>query len=266
MSLLQWVNLHRLWALGIGLAVLVAAVAAGAWFFMLRSPTTKVDVRQALRLYRQGQSSADGAQDGELPPSGVYRYETSGAERLSVGGITRTFPTSTSVIVTDARCTTMRWEPFEQHVESLVACPSSGGSLSIRAIPSYEEIAGTQTTMVLDCPAGTFLLPPDPRPGRRWRTTCHGSGQTVTVSGQVVDTGSVAVGGTEVPAVHTRLTMSMSGAESGTNPNDYWLSATTGLILRQSETVDVSQSAGPLGAVHYDERMSIALTSIDPIR
>ena len=74
------------------------------------------------------------------------------------------------------------------------------------------------------------------------------------------------VGGVRVPAVHTRLSMAMSGSESGINPNDYWLSASTGLILRQSETVNVSQGAGPLGSVHYQEHMSIELASIRPMR
>jgi hypothetical protein len=38
------------------------------------------------------------------------------------------------------------------------------------------------------------------------------------------------------------------------------------MILRQSETVDVNQAAGPLGAVHYSEQMAIALTSTTPMR
>lgn len=266
MALFSWINLHRLWSLGIGVAVLIAAVAAGAWFFMLRSPTTQLDLRQALRLYRHGQGTTDDEPSRGLPASGVYRYRTSGAEHLSLGDITRTFPPSTAVIVTDARCSTMRWEPFEQHVEGLVACPAADGALSIVSIPSYEEIAGTTTTTVVECPTDTYLLPPDPVVGRRWRSTCRAPGQTVVVTGQVVDTAPVDIGGAAMPAVHTRLSMSMSGSESGTNPNDYWLSASTGLILRQSETVDVSQAAGPLGAVHYDEHMSIALTSAQPAR
>jgi hypothetical protein len=39
-----------------------------------------------------------------------------------------------------------------------------------------------------------------------------------------------------------------------------------GLILRQRETVDVEQKAGPLGSVRYTEEMAIALSSLTPIR
>ena len=65
--------------------------------------------------------------------------------------------------------------------------------------------------------------------------------------------------------MHTRLTLTFSGAESGTNPNDYWI-AQDGVILQQKETVSVSQAAGPLGSVHYSEQMAISLTSPTPIR
>ncbi|MGH9080358.1 MAG: hypothetical protein ACRDYE_09860 [Acidimicrobiales bacterium] len=266
MSSLTWIGHHRLWALGMGAALLIVAVAAGVWFFVLRSPTTPIDLRQALRLYRQGQGPVAADPSPELPPSGVYRYRTSGSERLSMGDITRRFPTSTDLIVTDGRCATMKWEPFEQHIEGLVTCPSAGGALSITSAPSYEQIAGTQTTSDIQCPAAAYLLPPHPVAGQRWQVTCRAPGQTVLLTGQVIGTARVGVGGTSVPAVHTRMSLSFSGAESGSNPNDYWLSASTGLILRQSETVDVSQQGGPLGSVRYEEQMSMQLSSIDPMR
>ncbi len=266
MPALTWFSHHRLWALGMGVAVLVVAVAAGVWFFILRSPTTPIDLRQALRLYRQGQGSEAADAGPDLPPPGVYRYLTSGDEHLSAGDITRPFPRSTDMIVTDARCSTIRWEPFEEHIEGLVTCPSPGRALSITSVPSYEEIAGTQTTMVVECPAGTYLLPPSPVIGERWQTTCHATGQTVLITGQVIGAARIDVGGSGVPAVHTRLTLSFAGSESGSNPNDYWLSASTGLILRQVETVNVSQQAGPLGSVRYQEHMAIKLTSIEPNR
>jgi hypothetical protein len=170
------------------------------------------------------------------------------------------------MIVTDATCATMRWEPLEQHVEGLVVCPQGDGALTITSAPSYEQIAGTQTTSVIDCPPDTYLVPPDPTNGERWHTTCHSPGQNVVFSGEVVGPTSVTVDGQKVPALHTRLTLNFSGSQSGTNPNDYWISLQDGLILRQRETVDVSQKAGPLGSVRYTEQMAITLASTAPIR
>ena len=266
MPALTWAIHHRLLALGMGVTVLIAAVAAGIWFFVLRSPATQVDLSQALRLYRQGQHPGVGGSDSQLPPAGVYRYRTSGGEQLSVGSISRTFPVATDMIVTDARCTTMKWEPLEQHVEGLVECPLHDGSFSITSAPSYEEIAGTRTTSVMHCPPGTYLVPPDPAAGERWETTCHMTGQRVVVSGQIIGSSSVAVGRRTVPALHTRLTLTFSGSQSGTNPNDYWISMHDGLILRQRETVDLEQRDGPFGSVRYTEQMTIALDSLTPVR
>jgi hypothetical protein len=266
MPVLTWLTNHRIWALGMGVALLLVAVAAGVWFFVLRSPGTQVDLRQALRLYKEGQGSGASSTDSELPPAGVYRYQTSGGEELSIGGISRSFPSATNMIVTDSRCATLKWEPLEQHIEGMVECPSANGALTFVSAPSYEDIADTKTTTDIRCPADTYFVPPDPRTNQRWQTTCHSPGQTVVFSGTVVGFTSVKVAGKSIRAIHTRETLTFSGSQTGTNPNEYWISLENGVILRQRETVDVSESTGPLGSVHYGEQMAIDLTSLTPIR
>ncbi len=265
MSALTWFAHHRLLAFGVGLTVLLVGVAVGVWFFVLRSPAAPVDLRQALKLYRQDQRGGHGG-GADLPPAGVYGYRTSGGERLSFAGISRSFPATTDMIVTESRCATLEWEPLEQHMEGLVECPQPDGALTIRAALSYEQIAGTQNTGVIRCPAGTYLVPPDPRVGTRWQTTCHSTGERVVFTGQVVGRPEVDVGGQKVPALHTRLDLSFSGSERGLNPNDYWVSPQDGLILEQRETVDLVQKAGPLGSVRYSEQMAIRLNSVTPVR
>ena len=252
--------------LGLGVVALILAIFSGLWFFFLRSPATRVDLRQALRIYRKAQNSGDLSDSTQLPPPGVYSYRTSGGEQLSIGGISRVFPASTDMIVTDAKCATFDWEPLEQHTEGLVACPQKDGALTITSANSYEQIAGTQTTSVIRCPANTFFIPAHPTAGQRWHKTCKSKGDTVIFSGQIVGLSSITVSHHKVPALHTRLTLSFSGSESGNNPNNYWISLQNGLILRQQETVAVSENAGPLGSVRYTEQMAIALRSMVPIR
>jgi hypothetical protein len=263
---LTWIANHRFWVLGMGVAVLVVAVAAGVWVIFLRSPGTQLDLRQALRLYRQEERAGDPPGNVHLPPPGVYRYQTSGNETLSIAGISRTFPNTSNAIVTDASCATVKWEPFVQHVEGQVECPAAHGALILVSLPSSEQIAGITTNMVITCPPGTYLVPPDATVGEDWSTTCHGSGQVDALKGTVVGFSSVKVGGKSVPSVHTRLAMSISGSESGTSPTDYWVSSTNGMILRERESVNVFQSAGPLGSVHYTEQMAISLQSLTPQR
>jgi hypothetical protein len=263
---LTWVTHHRIWALGIGVAVLIAAIAAGVWFFALRSPGTQIDLRQALRLYRQGQSADRSGRGVHLPPSGVYRYRTSGNERLSVGGIGRSFPAATEMIVNEGRCATFRWAPFEQHIEGLVECPLADDALAMMTAMSDEQIAGVHTTEVIHCPADAYFVPPSPADGERWNAMCDAAGQRVAFSGQVIGNPLIDVGGRKLPSLHTRLTLSFSGSESGANPTDYWISVEDGLILRQRETVDMVQQTGPLGSVRYTEQMAIAISSVTPAR
>jgi hypothetical protein len=262
MPLLSWCAHHRFWALGAGLAVVLAAVAAGVWFFVLRSPGTQVDLRQALRLYRHDQQDSSAADGSLLPAPGVYNYRTSGYERLSVAGISRSFPSSSEVIVTDTACATVRWVPFEQHMEGIVECSEANGAVGMVSALSDEEIAGVRTTEVIRCPADAYFVPAKAVTGQRWSATCHTGTQTVGFGGRVLGWSTIAVYGRHEPALHTRLTLTFHGGESGSNPTDYWVSPTTGLILKESEAVDLSQKTGPLGSVSYREQMAITLTSL----
>jgi hypothetical protein len=265
MSVLIWVSHHRLWAGAIGFAVIVAAAIAAVWLVVLRSPGTQISQMQALDIYHRAQPTKDSS-NVLLPESGIYRYRSSGSEHLSMGDIGRAFPTVSDMIVTEGKCATMQWEPLVQHTEGLVMCRQGNGALNIESTSSYEDIAGTQTSSVITCPSDTYLVPPHPFIGERWSSTCRSKGERIVFDGRVLGTSTVNVGGQPEATVHTRLVLAFSGVEDGINPNDYWVSVKNGLILRQQETVAISQQAGPLGAVRYTEQMAIALSSAQPIR
>jgi hypothetical protein len=256
---------HRFWILGLGVTALLVAVAAGVWFFVLRSPGTQVDLRQALRLYRQGQH-AKSVGNALLPPPGVYRYRTSGGEELSIGGINRSFPGTTEMVVTDSGCATIMWDPLEQHTEGVIVCTTDQGALTMNTALSDEEIAGTHVVDTYHCPSDAFFVPPHPSPGQKWKATCHGMGERVEFSGQILRMSDVKAGGLEIPAIHTRLTLSFAGAEAGTNPTDYWVSTQDALILAERESVHVKEGSGPLGSVNYSEHLALAIDSTAPIR
>jgi hypothetical protein len=266
MPALHWINHHRLLLLGAGFAVVVVAVALGLWFFIFRSTSTPVNLRQALKLYRQDQQSGTPVKEAGFPSPGVYRYRTSGGEQLSFGRIARTFPTSSNMIVTVSRCATEQWEPIEQHMEGIEECRLKDGAYTLSSSLTNEQIAGTDTTQTINCSATAYLLPPDPRSGERWHATCSAAGLHVDFSGAVVGRSSVEVGDVRVSAVHTRLLLTFAGSETGTNPSDYWVSPTDGLILSEREGVDLHQPAGPLGSVRYTEQMGITLDSLTPAR
>jgi hypothetical protein len=265
MSFLIWVSHHRLWAGAIGFTVIVVAAIIGVWLIVFRSPGTQLNQIQALDIYHRAQKTEPSA-NALLPEPGIYRYRSSGSEHLSMGDISRTFPSSSDMIVTEGKCATVQWEPLVQHTEGLVMCRQGDGALDIESTSSYEQIAGTQTSSVITCPSDTYLVPPRAFLGERWSSTCRSKGERIVFDGRVLGTPTVDVAGQPVATVHTHLTLAFSGAEDGINPNDYWVSVKDGLILRQRETVAITQQAGPLGAVRYTEQMAIALSAAQPTR
>ncbi len=168
------------------------------------------------------------------------------------------------MVVTEGSCATVAWEPIEEHVEELVLCPVGGGGLSMMSATTEEQIAGVTDTNVISCPATTYFTPPDPTVGHVWSSSCSAPDQRVSVTGRVLGMGTVTVAGQKLSALHTRIVLSLSGAETGTSPTDYWVVPGNGLILKEQETVHISQKTGPLGSVRYDERTDLVLTSATP--
>ncbi|HWF20889.1 MAG TPA: hypothetical protein VG226_01980 [Acidimicrobiales bacterium] len=265
MAPLTWTNDHRWWVIVPTIVVLLAAGAVSFWFVVLRSVGNPVDLRDALRLYRNQGGTGDVAEAG-LPQPGVYQYRTSGDEQLSLAGIHRAFPPLTNMIVTEGTCATVQWQGLQQHVEQIVECSQPDGALSLSSATTTEQIAAVSSTTVVDCPKDTFIVPAHPRVGQRWSSSCHQGRSVVTVKGRVIGSAPVTVGTQSVAAIHTRFTMYFSGSEHGVCPTDVWIAPTDGLILRQRETASITQASGPLGSIRYSETMNVALQSLVPMR
>jgi hypothetical protein len=260
----HWVQQHR-WLSVLVLAFIILSSAGGtAWALVFRTVSSPIGLREALRIYRKEQTDRVIASlRSHLPAPGVYSYRTSGGEGLNLVGVQRSFPSLTSMIVTDGRCATVSWVPITQHTESTVVCPGAGGALGLPQLRTYEDIAGTSTNSTLTCPATAYLLPAGATAGQRWRGTCALSNpvEKVTVTGQALGPATVAVGGTKVRVEHTRLNFTYRGSAQGTNPTDYWIIPSTGLIVREKELVSVTQ-----GGVTYSENMDAVLTGLVPAR
>ncbi len=264
MSPVTWIIQHRVLGIGALIATILVVLLAGWWFFALRSPGTPLNVHQALNLYKQQQRHRANP-NARLPTSGVYRYQTRGGEQLSIG-VNRSFPAQTSMVVTDASCSKLLWEPFEQHAEGMTVCPTATGGLQIEQASSNESIAGLRTNTIINCPSNAYLVPPHPWAGEGWSTICYSTGETIALTGEFLGRSSVAIRGKQVPALLTHLDFRFSGSVTGDNPNNYWISWPSGLVLRQTETADLTQRSGPLGSVRYTEQMAITLISSIPIR
>jgi len=267
---LTWLSQHRV--LGAVLSFgLVAAIVLGVIVVvvLIRSGGTPVNLREALRLYRHDQAGSaqrPAPGQGKLPPDGVYEYRTGGGEQLNLPGLSRAFPPRTAMLVTSSTCgREVRWEALQQHMEELTECAVGAKGLGVSSMTTDESIAGVSNVTTLSCEPGAFLLPPHAVSGQRWTAWCNLGGARVGVRGKVMGFTDVDVAGRAVPAVHTRVTLSFSGTQSGTNPTDYWLALGNSLILREIEYVDINQTASVVGSVHYTERADLSLVSTSPV-
>ena len=260
----HWVQQHRVLSVLILAFVIISSAGGTAWALVFRTVSSPVGLREALRIYRREQAEKVlAAVRDHLPSPGVYSYRTSGGESLSIPGMDRSFPPTTSMIVTGEHCATVSWVPITQHSETITECPRPGGAFSVPRLVTHESIAGTDTTSTVDCPATAYLLPPEATAGQRWAARCalQSPAEKVTVDGVALGTSTMSIGGHAVTVEHTRLTLAFQGSETATNPTDFWMIPSSGLIVQQKEAVVASS-----GGVHYSETMLSTLTSLSPLR
>jgi hypothetical protein len=261
----HWVQQHR-WLSIIVLAFVIVSCAGGtAWALVFRTVSSPVGLREALRMYRREQTEKMlTTLRNRLPAPGVYTYRTRGGEGLSLMGVQRSFPDKTSMIVTGDQCAIVSWVPITQHTETTTLCTGPAGSLTEASVVSDESIAGTSTTSKIACPSTAYLIPPGARAGEVWQAKCSmdNPAEPVSLRGRVIGPATVTVGGQRVSTLHTRVTFTYAaGNLRGSGPTDYWVVPSSGLIVRERESVGVTQ-----GGIHYSETMDTTLTRLDPAR
>lgn len=259
----QWVQQHRVLTVLILAFVILSTAGGTAWALVFRTVSSPVGLREALRIYRREQTERMLANfRNRLPSPGVYTYRTSGGEGLSLMGMARSFPSSTSMIVTEGSCATVSWVPIVEHTETTSVCTEPNGALDVPRLVTNESIAGSDTTSTVKCPSTAYLLPPAAHDGERWSASCslENPAEQVELAGQVLGRSNITVGGKNVTVEHTRFALTFRGGEQGINPTDFWIVPSTGLIVREKESVGVTS-----GGVAYRENMEATLASLDPV-
>ncbi len=80
------------------------------------------------------------------------------------------------------------------------------------------------------------------------------------LAGEVLGPATITVAGQSVTVEHTRFTLTFDGTEAGTNPTDFWIVPSTGLVVQEKEEVAVTS-----GGVRYSENMLSTLTGLQPL-
>ena len=233
----------------------VAFVVAGRYW------VGHVDPEEALRRFRAAGPAAAEPVPG-LPVPGVYRYRTTGGERISFLEYRREYSEVTTRIVTRRGCGVREEQWFlVQHLEYYDRCAD--------ALPAYgTDIAywWTHGTQDFRCdPGGSFDMAGRSR-GDRVTWQCRDEDTRADQVTEYVADEDVTVEGRTVRARHTRWTTTFSGATTGVATVDDWFDPATGLVLRERRAIGLRVGSPFVGRLDYVDQSEVTLLSLDPLR
>jgi hypothetical protein len=246
----------RLLRAALALALVVAA--ADGFLLWARTLATPVGAERAAAGYLAG--PAAGEPPGRRPPAGVYRYRTSGYERVDRLGVERAYPAETvRVIGWRGGC---RWREtvpiFTQHVETYDFCAAGADAEDFASSTSltYFLVPGVQRFAC--APTGRRLLAGRP-PGasRTWRCVDGASASANTT--RYLGPETVQTGAGPVATRHLRLVSALSGRSSGAAVRDLWLDP-DGLVVKEERQVELRVHSPFVGLLTYRERAGFLLT------
>jgi hypothetical protein len=244
-------------------------LAALAWFFFGRDQAGERSTDAALDDFRQ--SEVAGAQADGRPALGVYAATAEGSEDIGFPGLTESFGPGAPVTVTygDGGCFTYRADLNTHHWRSWTFCPSGGATFALTAADAstVRDVPGldVDSLTTYTCETPVPYLWPDAAVGDRREGSCTGTSNTIegltTDVGvvEVLDVTTMTIDGTEVPVVHVRSTDTFGEAQTGTEIDEWWLDARTGMPVKIVIDADLSSSVGD-----YIEKGTLELTSLVP--
>jgi hypothetical protein len=258
------------------LVLVVGLVLAGATWFVLRWVDRGADeasVDESVEGFRDARQP-EGGPELLRPAAGVYTYDASGSEALSVLGTSQSWGASLPATVTtdDRGCWSFLMEFSTNHRQLTTYCPEGRTLTEVAGstTQTFDFVATAITDVTeftCDPPGETLRL--DAVPGESWEQRCvgrsEGQGTTVTSAGTntFIGPADVEVGGDTVPALHYRYERTLSGDQSGTDTHDLWFDPATGMILAGTRDTSVT-SPSPIGDIRYTESGRFTLTSTEP--
>ena len=260
------------WVLG---AVVLVVAVAGAVVWANRG-ADEVPVGEVLDRYRGSSTSSTEPESAEgllRPRAGVYTYDATGSERLSVLATAQEWGPTMPATVTHSEdgCWTFRLDYNTNHWREQVMCPEEG-RLVERTSSGYQAFdfgVLVENTTVSNCDPPDLVLRLDAEAGDRWPTHCEGSseeqGTTIVSDGTNTFVGveELEIGGRTVRALHQRLQRTLSGDQNGTQDDHIWYAEADGLLLRAELSIR-AESPSPVGTVTYTESGEFQLTSLEP--
>jgi len=252
-------------------------IAAGIFAFLwLQAGARPLAPSVALQRFRQGERAADPS-GGPGPQPGVYPYEGSGIESVSVPPKSQSEGPGIPGTVMDrpGGCFEFRLDYSDVHWQSWTYCLRNGSLVTTSKAGYYmwDFVAlKIDDTSTYTCHAGGVTIPASLVIGGHSSISCTGSNDHLSIgpvhmvgTSTVMAISTVQVGNSRQPAVLVRESVRFSGGQTGSNDADTWFSEATGLPLRGKWSTEVS-TPSPVGTSTLRAHGQFLLTSLTPRR
>ena len=195
----------------------------------------------------------------------------SGRESIGLPGFDEDLGPNAPVTVThgDDGCFTYRADYNSHHWRSWTFCPTATATFALTGLDSWTERDAPgldiATLSTYECDEPLDFLWAGATIGETRVGACTGvsdiDGAITEDAGriEVLDLGTMEVGGERVDVVHVRTTDTFSRAQTGSEVDEWWLDATTGLPLKI--VVDATLKGGPSD---YSETSTLQLSTLRP--
>jgi len=205
---------------------------------------------------------------GRAPQPGVYVYATRGYEVSHVLG-TRRHPyparTTITVSVTSRGCLRTRWDVLVTRYDATLACPHATAAPRSMNQSEEHEFAGHVDRRAYVCTRSSSSGPARLATGARWHSSCAIGGTTTVDDGVVVGPRTLTLDGARTRTVLLRTSTRVSGETTGAGTTFTWVLPATRLVVRRT-IANASTTQTIVGGVRYEERATLALTTVRPLR
>ncbi len=252
--------------------LLAVVVLVGGYWLAQRNRARPVSLDEARD--RLPSSTTAPPVDDTRPEAGVYEYQGTGIDRLSLPPLHQdqgpTIPGTVELLA--GGCWRFRVDYSTNHWQSYEYC-RTGLGVEERGAQTFQRwmigAAPLDNTSRTDCDDATMFLPTVRRADQSWEARCVVTNDTI--SGETVSAGpyrfvgeeQVRVAGEPVDTLHFERVRVFSGGQVGTEVVDVWLHAASGLPVRNERTIDVETST-PIGTSRYTESGEYVLQSLTP--
>jgi hypothetical protein len=231
-------------------------------------------VSQSEAIGRFHSDSDPSAEAGTHPRPGVYAYQGTGTDSLSLPPLSQAQgPTLPGTVeVRAGGCWNFRIDYSTNHWQSWTYCARPTGLVETGGLVWQRWMIGPVAEInlsTLRCSPALLSIPSAPVVGKVWSARCTGT--STQIPGTLVTTGTsrllgrptLTVAGRKVPSVHMEVQWRLSGAQVGTEHDDLWYDARSGLPLRNRRSIRLRTDT-PFGSSTYTENGDFVLRSLTP--